>query len=184
MPTLDQGWAALLGAFVGGLATLGGTMLTGWSSTRAARRDHDDLVSATALLIQDDFLHYQATLARALDVGVWWDTSRLLPPQSNVDDRKMVWAALHTDETNLVAGAQGWMDVLIQHRGTLPHHATLSTDDYGRLRDVFCSLEKGRKALAGTARRDYAPFEKSGVLKDLTTCKTMQALLGKPSCFA
>jgi hypothetical protein len=183
MPTLDQGWAALLGAVVGGLFTLGGTLITGRISARAAKREHDDVVAATALLMQDDFLHYQATLARALDVGVWWDASRLLPPQSNVDDRKMVWAALDTPSTNCVAGAQGWMDVLIQHRETLPHHAPLSADDVGRLRDVFCELEKGRQALAGTARRVFAPFEKSGVLKDLTTCKTMQALLGKPSCF-
>jgi hypothetical protein len=93
MPTLDQGWAALLGAVVGGLFTLGGTLITGRVAAHSAAVKDRALTSATALLMQDDFLHFQATLARSLDRGCWWDAAELLGKQTSVDDRKTVWAA-------------------------------------------------------------------------------------------
>jgi hypothetical protein len=183
MPTLDQGWAALLGALVGGAFTFLGTYATWRKDARASQRKENALNSATALLIQDDFLHYQATLARALDGTCWWDPTQLLAQQATVEDRKRVWAVLGQTETNTVAGAQGWMDVLIQRRTTIAYAGPLIAHDEKLIRDVFCELERGREALHKLAGRDFVPFEASGVMKDLNVCKTMQALIGKPSCF-
>jgi len=179
MPTLDQGWAALLGALVGGGASFAATWFTLRKQDAAAKQRQADLDAATALLIQDDFLHYQATLAYALDTGNWWDQARLLKQQATVKDRKRVWAALTDEEkTKVVAGAQGWMDVLIQRRLTLGHPHKLEPGDVVRICKTFCALEHGRKELGDLARRPYESFEHSGVLEDLTTCKTMPALLG------
>jgi len=67
LTTLDPGVAALLGALVGGVASLFATAVTLWGSKITARRKERGVVAAAALLVQDDFIHSQVTLARALD---------------------------------------------------------------------------------------------------------------------
>lgn len=91
---LDPGWAGIIGAAVGGLGTLGGTWITGRQTRKAASQANTKLISATALLMQDDFYHFQVTLARALNRWDWWTDAEVLQPQASVDDRKTVWAAL------------------------------------------------------------------------------------------
>jgi hypothetical protein len=91
---LDPGVATLLGALVGGAASLFGTVLVQHSASRSSRRAHEELIAATAILIQDDFYHFQSTIARAIDRWGWWDDLWVLPLQASIDDRKAVWAAL------------------------------------------------------------------------------------------
>ena len=106
------------------------------------------------LLMQDDFLHYQVTLARSLDVCRWWTPAQQLPGQATFDDRKTVWAQLNGDSTTVVAGAQGWMDYLMNTRGLQPAPAAgqdapeLSPAIVRTMRDTFRLLDTGRQALA------------------------------------
>jgi hypothetical protein len=125
-------------------------------------------VRATALLLQDDYWHYQATLARALDRSTWWDSSEALEQQATIDDRKTVWAAPPAAKTNDVAAAQGWLDYLNQRRkcqgsGT----PSLSAEDVDVMALTFCLLEDGRGALAQLAGRDASHFRESRVLQQL-----------------
>jgi hypothetical protein len=176
---LDQGWAALLGAIVGGAATLAGTVLTGYLTGRAAKKRERALLAATALLVQDDFWHFQATLARAIDRSQWWDLAEMLKQQATIEDRKAVWAALPTTaETNDVAAAQGWMDYLNQRRKALPAGApTLGKDDLETIKMTFCLLEQGRRALAELAGRAASGFQDSRVLRQLTNRQQIVELL-------
>jgi len=182
MPTLDQGWAALLGAVAGGLFAFLATYVTLVKNGRAQRKRDRALDSATALVIQDDFLHYQATLAHALDDGCWWDPVQLLEPQATVKDRKRVWAVLPNHQTEVVAGAQGWMSILIQRRTARGTGTPLTPAEERRIQTVFCELERSREALHTLAGRPFKPFAESDVLDELTNRTTMQALIGKPSC--
>lgn len=199
-------WAGIIGAVVGGLATLAATWLTGHQSRRAADKAGDDLVAATALMMQDDFYHYEATLARALDRGDWWDAHEVLKQQTTVKDRKVVWAALNdkpvadvvsqydcltyldqhaggfrsaqTTVTNAVADAQGWMDYLVQRRQlTAEGHA--SAADIELMRRTFALLDVGRRALQELARRPATDFSQSGLfgVGGLTTCRSVHDLL-------
>lgn len=199
-------WAGIIGAVVGGLATLAATWLTGHQSRTAAARAGDDLTAATALMMQDDFYHHQATLARALDRRDWWDAREVLKQQTSVKDRKVVWAALkdkpitdliapydcltyldehadgfrstQTSVTNAVADAQGWMDYLIQRRA-------LNAEDHARgadidlMRRTFALLDVGRRALQELARRPATDFSQSGLFGEggLTTCRSVEDLL-------
>jgi hypothetical protein len=182
MPTLDQGWAALLGAVAGGFFAFLATYVTLVKNDRAQRRRETALDSATALVIEDDFLHYQATLAHALDDGCWWDPVQLLAAQATVKDRKRVWAVLPNDETELVAGAQGWMAILIQRRSARGTGTPLTPKEEERIQRVFCDLERSRQALHSLTGRQFKPFDESDVLDELNHRTTMQALIGRPSC--
>jgi hypothetical protein len=162
---LDQGWAALIGALVGGLAALGATLLTGWAANRQAAEQQRGLNRAAAILLQDDFWHFQATLARALDTSCWWSMGQFLPPQATIDDRKTVWAACTAVDTNMVAGAQGWMDVLMQQRKAIGQGtAPLTEVDEDTMVLTFCRLEECRRALAKLAKREFTDFRASRVL--------------------
>lgn len=185
---MDQGWAALLGAFIGGGFALAGTLITLGKQANDAKKKEAALTSATALLILDDYLHYQATLARALDRKCWWDVAEMLPRQASIKDRKIVWAALPTPEdTFLVAAAQGWMDYLTQrqHLVTTTEQAPFNVNgvDLGTMRETFCSLEHARETLAAFTRRAFMPFDHSRVLETLTTPnQTVPGLLGGKPC--
>jgi hypothetical protein len=65
--TLIAALADLVGAAIGGGFTLLGQLVDDHSKRRKDEQNAHNEAVATALLIQDDFLHYQATLARALD---------------------------------------------------------------------------------------------------------------------
>ncbi len=168
LATIDPGLAALLGAIVGGLASLAGTWLTGRQSSNAAKKQDQALAAASALLLQDDFWHYQATLARALDAHRWWDPAEQSKPQATINDRKTVLAKLVTaTDTNNVADAQGWMDYLTQRCKTLVATQKLNDEDVVTMKLTFCLLERGRKALADLAGRTATDFRKSRVLEQL-----------------
>jgi hypothetical protein len=110
-------WSAAAGAVVGGSFTLFAQITNDRNQAKTARQAAEDQAAATAILLQDDFWHYQAMLARALDRCTWWKPSELPPAQATIDDRKTIFAALPDEQTNLVAAAQGWIDYLI---GTPP----------------------------------------------------------------
>jgi hypothetical protein len=176
----SDAWAGLVGALIGGCFTLLGQMLSHRFERRKLAREKRDQVAATALLIQDDFVHYQATLARSLDRSTWWKPAELSQQQASIEDRRTVWAALPDAETRTVADAQGWMDYLIRLRedqslGT----PALAPADTETMRMTFGFLEAGRKALADLARRPATPFEKTRVLEELTNCRTVEDLLGR-----
>ncbi len=178
----SDAWAGLLGALIGGLATLSAQALNNWYQGRSAARAGKDAVAATALLMQDDFLHYQATLARSIDRCTWWEKSWLSKAQATIDDRRTVWAALPDKKTNVVADAQGWMDYLIacrrgRERGDGPG---LTATELETMKMTFRDLERGRKALGTLARRDATSFGKAHVLQDLSQCHTVAELLDRP----
>ena len=173
----SEAWIGFAGALVGGLCTLAGQFVSDRYSRKSAKKDADDLVAATALLMQDDFEHYQATLARALDRCTWWDASWLLVTQATVDDRKTVWARLKDDDTRTVANAQGWMDVLISQRQAMADGPPpLARNDVETMKMTFDYLEDGRAALAVLARRPATPFTHSRVLMGLINCRTIDEL--------
>lgn len=145
---LDPGWAAIIGATLGGVGTLLGSAVASVISDRSSKERDERLVQATALLMQDDFYHFQVTLARALVGQRWWTSAEVLKQQTTIDDRKTAWASLSNKAVELpalagdcgayvsalppalrlqapntvvgmVADAQGWMDYLIQHRKAL-----------------------------------------------------------------
>jgi hypothetical protein len=172
-------WVGFVGAVLGGGATYLTQRTSDRAQSRAKERDEKKPVSATALLIQDDFLHYQSRLARCLDGCRWWVDAEELPTQATVEDRKIVWAELGDDDTRCVADAQGWMDYLKgcrKMRGEQP--VSLSKEDISLMRMVFRSLEQGRKALADLAHRKATRFEDSPVLKELKS-NSVEELLTK-----
>jgi hypothetical protein len=170
--------SGLGGAIIGGLFTLAGQLVGDRHTRSAASAAAAQMLKATALLMQDDFLHYQATLANAIERRGWWKPEELLIRQTSIDDRKIVWAAISdSTETNTVADAQGWMDVLIascpsKHAGA----PKLTAEQFKRMQSTFVELEHGRKILARISDRPYKSFERSGVLKDFVHCKTIAAL--------
>lgn len=169
LAALDPGWAAFIGAIVGFAATVIGTFITGWLTGKAAKRQEEGQKRATAILLQDDFWHFQSTLARALDKSCWWSTAQLLPPQATIEDRKTVWAACNSDDTNIVAGAQGWMDYLIQRRKAIGQATPALTElDDDTMVLAFCRLEQGRGALAKLAQRPFTDYRVSRVLLQLS----------------
>lgn len=198
---LDPGLTALLGAVVGSLGTLGASWITGWNSRQLSKKDRRELVEATALLMQDDFYHFQVTLARALDRPGWWIKEELLEQQASVSDRKTIWAALPdksieevlkpsasltylTNEptrfrpkgpitiTNAVADAQGWMDYLTQRRKAAGSDLPTSSD-FETMKWSFALLDVGRTLLASLANRPATDFSQSHVVS-----KTVAVLLG------
>jgi hypothetical protein len=196
----DPGWAALLGAIVGGAASLGGTAYTSWRTTATARTENDKLVAATAMLMQDDFYHFQVTLARALDRCEWWTQAELLPQQATVADRKIVWAALSYDQlpaawlddlkqlsngdpgmpqtiTTAVADAQGWMDYITQRRKVMNTQPPSPTD-FGTMKWTFVLLDIGRRSLQVLAKRQATDFAESHVFGSLDHCRSVADLLG------
>lgn len=173
---LDQGLAALLGALVGGAASLAGTWLTGWQAQRQASDADTDKTRAAAILLQDDFYHYQATLARALDNCQWWDASRLLPDEATIKDVKRVYAGLSSASTDRVAGALGWTRVLMQRQRFTSAGNQLSQADYQLIKDTFTKLGDGRSELATLAGRPYTAFEEGHIMQDLQH-KTLPELL-------
>ena len=98
-----------------------------------------------------------------------------------IADRKTVWAALPDDETWIVAGAQGWMDVLVGERKLVDRDETSSPPlgplEVGTMRDTFRRLEIARETLAEFMGRDFAPFSRAGVLEQLVNCETVDELL-------
>lgn len=179
--TLIAALAGLFGAAIGGLLTLWGTIISNRAQRRDAAADAHSQAVATSLLIQDDFLHYQATLARALDRCTWWKPAELLSRQATIDDRKAVWAALPDEKTWIVAGAQGWMDYLIGNRRLQPAGDTpaLGRDDAATMGDTLHKLELARQELADFTGRTFARFEDSGVFEQLTHCKTFEDLVNR-----
>jgi hypothetical protein len=163
---------ALLGAFVGAVATLGTQGLAsavGWRRTRDLDRRQLD---ATALVNQDDFEHFQAMLLRALDRERWWYSWEQSDPQATIDDRKNLWAALPEERAECVANAQGWVDYLKGQRlavcadGSSPagaalaeHPPPLTTEQTTLIRDTFERLEEARYAISLLTKRSFAPFE-------------------------
>jgi len=190
---IDPGIAALSGAFLGGAASLGATLITGRQNSRAAREAQKALVAATALLMQDDFYHFQVTLVRALNECRWWTGAEVLPQQTTVPDRKTVWAALPeaplrgagdcftyihersgafqsqapSTVTNAVVDAQGWMDYMIQRRALVDIHPP-TPDDIETMKWTFALLDIARRELQERARRDATDFSKSHVFNSLT----------------
>jgi hypothetical protein len=164
---LDQGVAALLGAGVGGAASLLATWWTGRQANRQAERTDRQMTGAAAILLQDDFYHYQATLAHVLDDGCWWDPARLLSDEASTKDVKRCLATLKDDDANTVAGARGWMRVLIQKHGQVGSGKRLSQTDLETVRETFKRLEQGRCSLKKLAGRDYFPFGSPLVLEDI-----------------
>lgn len=71
----SDAWVGLVGVVAGGGVTYLAQRTGDKAQRRSKERDERKLVSATALLIQDDFLHYQSTLARSLDECRWWKKS-------------------------------------------------------------------------------------------------------------
>jgi hypothetical protein len=177
----SDAWVGFVGAVVGGGATYATQRTADAYRAREQERERRKLVSATALLIQDDFLHYQSTLARALDSRRWWLESRMLPTQATVEDRKVVWAELGDEDTLTAANAQGWMDYLVSCRKALPKEdpPALTPSEVDAMRMTFEYLEEGRQALAELANRPATPFSKSRVFDQLTS-STVEELLGKP----
>lgn len=175
----SDAWAALGGALIGGLFTFAAQALGNWHQSHSAAVAQRNAVAATALLMQDDFLHYQATLARSIDACTWWDKSWLSAAQATVDDRRSVWAALPDKQTNTVADAQGWMDYLISSRQTYPkrENPPLTPEQLETVQMTFRYLERGRKALATLARRPATSFDKAHVLEDLVNCHSVADLL-------
>ena len=189
-----QFWAGIIGALVGGCATLAATWLTGYQSRQSTAKAQTDLIAATALMMQDDFYHYEATLARALDRCNWWLDQEVLKQQTSLKDRKLVWAALPkepigraiagtecfeylsarakdiraktTTFTNAVADAQGWIDYLDQRRMCVkPAAATRS--DVDLMRRTLAQLDVGRTAIRWRSHRrrpDRTPQRRSAVL--------------------
>lgn len=180
-------WSGIIGALVGGLATLAATWLTGYQSRQASNRSNKELIAATALMMQDDFYHYQATLARAIDRCDWWHQGELLEQQTSITDRKLVWAALSHDDittvargteclvylqsrstdfdvpdtvTNTVADAQGWMDYLKGRRHVAGHEAAVQSD-IDVMKWTFALLDVARRALQNTANRPPTDFRRS-----------------------
>jgi hypothetical protein len=203
---IDPGLAALAGAFVGGAASLGATLLTGRANSRSAEKTEKKLVAATALLMQDDFYHFQVTLARALDRCGWWTAAEVLPQQTTVADRKTVWAALPDTEpsttsecfayilkrsgqfqsqapstiTNAVADAQGWMDYLALHRAGVGVAADDPTQaEFDTMKWAFSLLDIGRRELQTLAHREATDFSKSHVFDAFKTCRSVADLLRK-----
>ncbi|MGH9075885.1 MAG: hypothetical protein ACRDY0_00250 [Acidimicrobiales bacterium] len=205
---LDPGWSGVIGALVGGGASLGGTVLTGSINGRTARAAQGEMVAANALLMQDDFYHFQVTIARALDRCGWWSEAELLPQQASVSDRKTVWAALPntplrgpplTGEclayltsqsedfglqapntvTNAVADAQGWLDYLTQrHKVAAPHGQALS--DFQTMKWVFALLDVSRRSLQVLARRSATDFSHSHIFDSLDNCHSVADLFARP----
>lgn len=196
-----------MGAFVGGGATLLGSLLTGRQSSQSAKEAHDDLVAATALLMQDDLYHFQVSIARGIDRCGWWADAEVLAQQSTVEDRKTVWAALPdkpldaetageclpyiTDMpgdlrsrapislTNVVADAQGWMDYLRQRRDAkTKRHEAPTASDLAIMKRTFALLDVARRSLQEIARRPATDFSASRIFSDLgPDCQTVRTLL-------
>lgn len=176
----SDAWAGAAGAIIGGSFTLAAQVLNDHSQQRTAKKASDDLVSATAILLQDDFWHYQSMLARALDRCTWWRPGELLPAQASIEDRKTVFAALSNEHTETVAAAQGWIDYLIGCRQQLPEDTPSLDQEYAdTMQMTFRDLEAGRGALANLARRRASPFSEGRVLGELTNCKTVEELLSR-----
>jgi hypothetical protein len=183
--TAIAAFAGLAGAAIGGWFTLRGTIV----ASRADRQRADDealsQASSAAILMQDDFLHYQVTLARSLDRCTWWRRSELLPTQATIADRKTVWTKLNDVNTRTVAGAQGWMDYLINTRDLQPagpDAPSLTAGDAKTMRETFERLEEGRAALSELARRRASTFEHAFDMQQLTDCRTVAALLDHTRC--
>src|ERR1700693_6263886 len=75
-------WSAAAGAVVGGSFTLFAQITNDRNQAKAAKKAAEDQAAATAILLQDDFWHYQSMLARALDRCTWWKPSEVLPAQA------------------------------------------------------------------------------------------------------
>jgi hypothetical protein len=173
-------WSAAAGAVVGGSFTLFGQITNDRNQAKTARQAAEDQAAATAILLQDDFWHYQAMLARALDRCTWWKPSELLPAQATIDDRKTIFAALPDEQTNLVAAAQGWIDYLIGTRQTMTDDLPALSQEFATTMQMTVSqLEQGRAALAKLARRPASAFSDSRVLDELDHCKTVEQLLSR-----
>jgi hypothetical protein len=170
------------GAIVGGAATVFGQSMNDQAQKKKSAADSLQLAAATALLIQDDYLHYEATLARSLDRWTWWKPAELLDAQASTADRKTVWGKLDDDKRWVVAAAQGWMDYLIQCRKLQPPGETppLSLEDGHTMRQTFCDLEQARQTLQSLTgpNRDFIPFGESGVgvIAQLTRLKSLEAI--------
>jgi hypothetical protein len=145
-------------------------------------------VAATALLLQDDFWHFQAMMARALDRSCWWDSAELPEQQATINDRKTVMAELPTRETNTVADAHGWMYYLIQRRNAIAREThnpqkgppLVEQTDVKTMELAFCLLDAGRKAVADLAKRPKTDFGKeSRVLVQLKHPQRIIDLLNK-----
>ena len=174
----SDAWAGFGGAVIGGACTLSAQIVNDRFQRDAAKKTAANQAAASAILMQDDFWSYQATLARALDRCAWWKPEELLPRQASIDDRKTVLVALRDDETNTVANAQGWFDYLIGCRqalaGSTPPLTEHAVED---MKTTYNSLENGRTKLKRLAGRPAPPFKCSGVWRDLEHCKTPEQLL-------
>jgi hypothetical protein len=180
--------ASAIGAVVGGGFALIGQLVSNRFQSSSAKADAKSHAAATALLMQDDFLHYQVTLARSLDRCSWWKTAELLPTQATIEDRKTVWAAIKANETTAaVASAQGWMDYLIGSRKLQPADQAgvpppLTAPDAKAMRDTFSRLEEAREALVDLAKRDFVAFGATFDMDQLGQCKDMATLLDEERC--
>jgi hypothetical protein len=174
-------WIGFVGVLVGGCFTLLGQLIANAFQGKAKKKEERRMAEATALLIQDDFLHYQSTLARSLDACRWWEGSWLLVRQAWVEDRRTVWIALNAEQTRVVADAQGWMDYLIGRRRefSAPSAPALESIDVETMQQTFRYLDDGRRALAGLANCPATEFEGSPVMKQLERCKTVDELLAR-----
>jgi len=179
--TVIAALAGLVGAAIGGFVTYAVTVRSFREQRDVAAANVKSVAQATALLIQDDFLHYEATLARSLDRCTWWKPTELLPAQATVADRKAVWVALPDAQTWVVAGAQGWMDYLAGCRQLQPAGDTppLAANDAATMRDTLAKLETAREQLAGFIGRPFTPFDTCGVVDQLTNCRSYHDLLNR-----
>ncbi len=171
-------WSAAAGAVVGGSFALLAQITNDRNQAKTAKKAAEDQAAASAILLQDDFWHYQSMLARALDRCTWWKPSELASAQATIDDRKTILAALDDEQTNTVANAQGWVDYLISTRQTIAGELPpLSHNFATTMQMTFSQLELGRGALAELARRRATPFSDSRVLDELVNCRTVDQLL-------
>jgi len=169
-----------VGAVIGGSFTLSAQVLNDRFQRNTAKKAADDQAAATAILLQDDFWHYQSMLARALDRCTWWKPAELLPAEASTDDRKTVFASLPDKQTNTVAAAQGWVDYLIGCRQAMSGDApSLDRGAAETMQMTFKYLDDGRRALADLARRSATSFSESRVLGELANCKTEADLLAR-----
>ena len=167
-----------MGAVVGGSFALLAQIANDRNQAKIAKEAAKDNAAAAAILLQDDFWHYQAMLARALDRCTWWKQAELASAQATTDDRKTILAALDVEQTNTVANAQGWVDYLISTRKTIDGDLPPLSDNFAAtMQRTFSQLEQGRGALAELAQREAPPFSDSRVLDELVNCKTVEQLL-------
>ena len=206
---MDAGLAAVLGAAVGGLCTLGAGVLTMSSASRSAAKAQDSLIAATALLMQDDFRHFQVTLAVALDRCDWWTDAELLAQQTGVDDRKLVWAALFDQRSarkvESVASGTECLAYLqssdnprsapttitnavadaqgwmdyLMQRRGLMGDKPPTETDIRTMKWTFSLLDVGRRSLETKANRPVTEFLQRDISDILTTCHTVADLLGR-----